>query len=118
VIRALISTLIFAAWEDIVFSGLIQPRLHGIVKNNILAVFIGALFFALMYMPFFFVGLGTSALSMLVSSTMVVCMGIGCLQFRHCGSVSDFFYNNHGYCSILGNISKPKKQENIGLEID
>jgi len=72
VIELLIIVLIAAAWEDIVFSGFIQPRLHGIIKNNIVAVFIGALFFAFVHMPVFFVATGLSPLDALLSDSFVV----------------------------------------------
>jgi len=72
VTELIIIVLIAAAWEDIVFSGFIQPRLHGIFKNNIVAVFIGALFFAFMHMPVFFVAINLSPLDALLSDSFIV----------------------------------------------
>jgi len=46
-----IITLFFAIHEDIVFVGFIQTRLYGLFKTDVLAIFIGALFFALMHLP-------------------------------------------------------------------
>jgi len=73
--EALMITLVYAAWEDIVFQGYIQPRLHGIVKSNIIAVLIGALFFALVHVPVFVVVDGLSGLSILASATMAAWIG-------------------------------------------
>ena len=47
----LLCTAILAAWEDVVFSGYVQTRLYGLVKQDILAVLIGALLFAVMHLP-------------------------------------------------------------------
>jgi len=75
VVRILTVTLILAAWEDIVCSGFIQPRLHSIIKSNILAVFVGALFFAVMHLPIYFVVSDASALSVLFSARMIGWIG-------------------------------------------
>jgi len=45
------TTIIMAAGEDIFFVGCLQTRLHGLFKNNIVAVFVGAICFALAHVP-------------------------------------------------------------------
>jgi len=44
-----IGTFIFAASEDIAFVGYIQTRLYGLIKNDILAVCLGAFLFSIMH---------------------------------------------------------------------
>ena len=47
-------TIIAAAQEDIIFVGYIQTRLYGLVKNDILAILVGAFLFSFMHlMPLF-----------------------------------------------------------------
>jgi len=75
IVHILTITLILAAWEDIVCSGFIQPRLHGVIKNNILAVFVGALFFAVMHLPIYFVVSDASALSVFLSARTIGWIG-------------------------------------------
>jgi len=48
---ALGTTIIMAAGEDIFFVGYLQTRLHGLFKNNALAILIGAICFAIAHVP-------------------------------------------------------------------
>ena len=48
---ALLVTLIFASWEDIVMMGYIQPRIYGLIKNDVLAVAAVAFLFAVLHIP-------------------------------------------------------------------
>jgi len=50
-IPVLLTTLIMAAGEDIFFVGYLQPRLHGLIKNTVLAIFVGAVCFAIAHVP-------------------------------------------------------------------
>ena len=50
-VNALLITLIFASWEDIVMMGYIQTRIYGLIKNNVLAVVMVAFLFALVHIP-------------------------------------------------------------------
>jgi len=38
--------------EEVVYRGYIQPRLHGLIKNNFLAVALGGIMFSIMHIPF------------------------------------------------------------------
>ncbi|MCL2354148.1 MAG: CPBP family glutamic-type intramembrane protease, partial [Defluviitaleaceae bacterium] len=49
ILLATLFTFIFAAHEDMIFVGYIQTRLYGLIKRDILAVFVGALLFSLMH---------------------------------------------------------------------
>ena len=51
IISGLLLTLVFAAWEDIVLMGFIQPRIYGLIKKDVLAVLAVALMFAFMHIP-------------------------------------------------------------------
>ena len=51
IINGLLLTLVFAAWEDIVLMGFIQPRIYGLIKKDALAVLTVALMFAFMHIP-------------------------------------------------------------------
>jgi len=51
IISGLAITLLFAAWEDILYAGFITPRLYGFVKSGWFAIPIGALLFAIMHVP-------------------------------------------------------------------
>ena len=51
IIPILFITMINAAGEDIFFVGYFQTRLHGLIKNNVLAIFVGAVGFALAHVP-------------------------------------------------------------------
>ena len=57
----LLYTVILAAWEDIAFTGFIQPRLYGLIKHDILAVFTGGMMFAIMHIPFRLATVGPAA---------------------------------------------------------
>jgi len=48
---ALITTFFFAAHEDVIFVGFIQTRLYGLFKTHIVAIFVGAILFAIMHIP-------------------------------------------------------------------
>jgi len=50
-IPVLLTTLFMAAGEDIFFVGFLQPRLHGLIKNTALAIFVGAVCFAVAHVP-------------------------------------------------------------------
>jgi len=50
-IPVLLTTFIMAAGEDIFFVGYLQPRLHGLFKNTIFAIFVGAVCFAIAHVP-------------------------------------------------------------------
>ena len=51
IISVLFITIIMAAGEDIFFVGYLQTRLHGLFKNSIFAILIGATCFALAHVP-------------------------------------------------------------------
>ena len=51
IISLLFITFIMAAGEDIFFVGYLQTRLHGLFKNNILAILAGAICFGLAHVP-------------------------------------------------------------------
>ena len=51
VISVLFITIIMAAGEDIFFVGYLQTRLHGLFKNSILAILVGAICFGLAHVP-------------------------------------------------------------------
>jgi len=50
-IPILFTTIFMAAGEDIFFVGYLQTRLHGLFKNSALAIFVGAICFALIHVP-------------------------------------------------------------------
>lgn len=81
IVQILTVTLVLAAWEDIVCSGFIQTRLHGLIKHNILAVFVGALIFAFIHFPAYiladFIDPGYyRALNLLISPRMIGWIGM------------------------------------------
>ena len=47
-------TLIQAFYEDVIHIGYIQTRLYGLIKNDYLAVFVGAVIFAVSHFPWHF----------------------------------------------------------------
>ena len=51
IISVLFITIIMAAGEDIFFVGYLQTRLYGMFKNNVVAILIGAICFALAHVP-------------------------------------------------------------------
>lgn len=51
-ISLLIYYFLVAFSEEIVFRGYIQTRIHGIIKNRMLALLLGALMFTIMHFPF------------------------------------------------------------------
>ena len=51
IISVLFITIIMAAGEDIFFVGYLQTRLHGLFKNSILAILVGAICFGLAHVP-------------------------------------------------------------------
>jgi len=44
-------TMLFAAWEDILYAGIITPRLYGLVRSGWFAISVGAFLFAAMHVP-------------------------------------------------------------------
>ena len=72
----LLQTLLAAAWEDILFSGYIQTRLYGLIRHDVLAVFIGAVLFGAMHIPSRVPQYGLSALGGLVSLEMIGWIGM------------------------------------------
>ena len=75
ILYGLLITFLFAAPEDIAFTGYIQPRLHGLVKIDALAVFVGALLFAFLHIVFFIAVIGLSEFSLILSPHMVGWIG-------------------------------------------
>ncbi|MCL2702592.1 MAG: CPBP family intramembrane metalloprotease [Defluviitaleaceae bacterium] len=51
IVSSLAITLLFAAWEDILYAGFVTPRLYGFVKSGWFAIPLGALIFAVMHVP-------------------------------------------------------------------
>jgi len=51
IISAFAISLLFAAWEDILYAGFITPRLYGFIKSGWFAIPLGALLFAIMHVP-------------------------------------------------------------------
>jgi len=51
IISVLFITIYTAAGEDIFFVGYLQTRLHGLFKNSIVAILVGAICFALVHVP-------------------------------------------------------------------
>lgn len=66
----MIITILNAYWEDIVFTGFIQTRLYGIIKNDIFALLAGGLLFAVMHIPMRLAIQGPSAFATLISLEM------------------------------------------------
>jgi len=52
IIWAVVQVLIMAFYEDVFYVGYIQTRIYGLIKNDILAVLVGAIIFAVMHWPF------------------------------------------------------------------
>ena len=44
--------IVISFGEEVVYRGYIQPRLHGLIKNNFLAVILGGTMFSIMHIPF------------------------------------------------------------------
>ena len=68
-------TLLAAGVEDIIFTGFIQPRLYGLIKKDVLAVFVGAFIFGLIHVTGEIIYYGLSQVWMLFSLAMAFWMG-------------------------------------------
>ena len=75
ILYGLLITFLFAAPEDVAFTGYIQPRLHGLVKIDVLAVFVGALLFAFFHICFFVAVIGVSEFNLILSPVMAGWIG-------------------------------------------
>ena len=51
IISTILTTFILAAFEDIYFIGYLQPRLYGRFKNDVPAIFVGAILMVLFHIP-------------------------------------------------------------------
>ena len=71
--RLVVSTFIFAIAEDIVFIGYIQTRLYGLIKNNILAISLGAFLFSIMHISIPLVESGLAAFNAQILLWLLVC---------------------------------------------
>jgi len=70
-----LATLFFAAWEDIVMMGFVQTRIYGLIKNNVIAVAVGALLFAVMHIPVPFATYGIAIFNITLLLDIVGWMG-------------------------------------------
>ena len=65
--------------EDTLFTGFIQTRIYGLIKNDILAVLITAILFALSHVPAGVVINGISGFSVIISFSMVFWIIMHCI---------------------------------------
>ena len=68
-------TLLAAGVEDIIFTGFIQPRLYGLIKKDVLAVFVGAFIFGFIHVTGEIIYHGLSQIWILFSIFMAFWMG-------------------------------------------
>lgn len=50
-VYVVLAALFLSLWEEILFRGYLQTRLHGLIRSNFWAVLVGGIFFAIIHLP-------------------------------------------------------------------